>query len=265
MRITKIDAKNELPTNRRVMVAAYARVSTSEEDQLISLEAQKVYYEEYIKSNPEWLFAGLYYDEGITATKVRGRFGLIDMLEDCKDKKIDLVITKSISRFARNTVECLEMIRSLSSIGVAVYFEKENINTLSMESELLLSILSSYAEDESRSISENNKWSIRKRFESGEYKISTPPYGYDVIDGKLIINDEEGKVVREIYKMYLSGKGLYTIEKHLIKNNIKTKRGGNWSSTTIKAILSNEKYTGDSFFMYQYKLHPIGMELIFVN
>lgn len=134
------------------------------------------------------------------------------------------MITKSISRFARNTVECLEMIRSLSSIGVAVYFEKENINTLSMESELLLSILSSYAEDESRSISENNKWSIRKRFESGEYKISTPPYGYDVIDGKLIINDEEGKVVREIYKMYLSGNGLYTIAKHLTKNEIKSKK-----------------------------------------
>lgn len=130
MRITKIDAKNEKYTDKKIRVAAYARVSTSEEDQLISLEAQKAYYEEYIKSNPEWLFAGLYYDEGITATKVRGRFGLIDMLEDCKDKKIDLVITKSISRFARNTVECLEMIRSLSSIGVAVYFEKENINTL---------------------------------------------------------------------------------------------------------------------------------------
>lgn len=252
MRITKIDAKKELYTDKKIRVAAYARVSTSEEDQLISLEAQKAYYEDYIKSNPEWIFAGLYFDEGITATKVRGRFGLIDMLEDCKDKKIDLVITKSISRFARNTVECLEMIRSLSSIGVAVYFEKENINTLSMESELLLSILSSYAEDESRSISENNKWSIRKRFENGEYKISTPPYGYDVVDGKQVINEEEGNVVKEIYKMYLSGNGLYTIEKHLVKNNIKTKRGGKWSSTTIKAILSNEKYTGDSLFQKTY-------------
>ena len=251
MRITKIDAKNEL-YDKKIRVAAYARVSTSEDDQLISLEAQKVYYEEYIKSNPEWLFAGLYYDEGISATKIKGRLGLIDMLEDCKDKKIDLIITKSISRFARNTVECLEMIRSLSSLGVAVYFEKENINTLSMESELLLSILSSYAEDESRSISENNKWSIRKRFENGEYKISTPPYGYDVVDGKLVINEEEGNVVKEIYKMYLSGNGLYTIEKHLVKNKIKTKRGGKWSSTTIKGILSNEKYTGDSLFQKTY-------------
>ena len=170
------------------------------------------------------------------------------MLEDCKDKKIDLVITKSISRFARNTIECLEMIRNLSNLGVAVYFEKENINTLSMEGELLLSILSSYAEDESRSISENNKWAIKKRFESGEYKISTPPYGYDVIEGKLVINIEEGKIVKDIYNMYLSGNGLYTIAKHLIQNNIKTKRGGKWSSTTIKAILTNEKYTGDSLF-----------------
>ena len=159
-RITKIGV-NETPLQKKkIKVAAYCRVSTASDEQIISLEAQKAHYEEYIRANDEWEYVGLYYDEGITGTKKDGRAGLLSMIDDCEDGKIEFIITKSISRFARNTTDCLEMVRSLTDLGISIYFEKENINTGSMESELMLSILSSLAESESVSISENEKWSI---------------------------------------------------------------------------------------------------------
>ena len=164
---------------KKIRVAAYCRVSTDSDAQLESLEAQKTHYENYITSRDDWEFAGLYYDEGITGTKKDKRPELLRLIDDCKAGKVDFVITKSISRFSRNTTDCLELVRKLLALHIPIYFEKENINTGSMESELFLAILSSMAEGESVSISENSKWSIQKRFESGTYKVSYPPYGYD--------------------------------------------------------------------------------------
>ena len=174
-RITKIEGVGGI--KKKTRVAAYARVSTDNDDQLVSLATQKDHYETYIKQNSEWEYAGLYYDEGITGTKKEKRDGLLQMITDCEAGKIDLVITKSISRLARNTTDCLEIVRKLLGLGIFIYFEKEDLNTGSMESELMLTILSSLAESESVSISENEKWSIKRRFMNGTFIIGYPPYG----------------------------------------------------------------------------------------
>lgn len=191
---------------------------------------------------------GLYYDEGISGTKIKGRDGLQSLLEDCFDEEIDLIITKSISRFARNTTECLEMVRKLMAIGVAIYFEKENINTETMDGELMLSILSGFAESESKSISANNTWSIKKRFEEGTYTISVPALGYQNIDGQMVIDEEEKKIVEFIFQSYLDGKGSYRIANQLNDRGVKTKRGKKWSASTVVGILKNETYIGDALF-----------------
>ncbi|MEA4830607.1 MAG: recombinase family protein, partial [Enterococcus thailandicus] len=204
------------------------------------------------KANPDWEFAGIYSDEGITGTKKEKRPGLLRMISDCENKKIDFIVTKSISRFARNTTDCLELVRKLLELGIFIYFEKENINTGSMESELMLSILSGLAESESISISENNKWSVQRRFQNGTYKISSPPYGYDSVDGKLIINKEQADIVRFIFTEILSGKGTQKISDDLNRREIPTKRGGRWRSTTIRGMACNEKYTGDAIFQKTY-------------
>lgn len=252
-RVTKIDTI-ALPglDKKKLRVAAYCRVSTASEEQLESLTTQKEHYENYIKANPEWEFAGLYYDEGITGTKKDKRKGLQSMITACELKQIDFIITKSISRFARNTLDCLEMVRKLIDLGVFLYFEKENINTQSMESELILSILSSMAQDESVSISENNKWGVKTRFKNGTYKISYPPYGYANIDGKMEIVPDEAEIVRGIFKCALTGKGSYTIARELNESKAPTKKGGKWTGTSVREILSNEKYTGDVLFQKTY-------------
>jgi len=186
-KITKIDElpKSHLSKNK-LRVAAYARVSTDSDDQLVSLKAQREHYENYIKSNQEWEFAGLYYDEGISGTKKEKRPELLRMIRDCENDRINFIITKSISRFARNTTDCLELVRHLMNIGVYIYFEKENLNTGDMESELMLSILSGFAAEESASISQNTTWSISKKFQNGSYIIGTPPYGYANVNGDQI-------------------------------------------------------------------------------
>lgn len=165
-RITKIEATPSFAVKKKFRVAAYARVSTRSDEQLLSLETQKEHYDNFINANPEWEYAGLYYDEGISGTKVEKREGLLSLLKDCEDRKIDRVITKSISRFSRNTTDCLEMVRQLDSLNIFLYFEKENVDTEHMSSELMLSILSFIAESESGSISENEKWSITKRYQN---------------------------------------------------------------------------------------------------
>ena len=178
-KVTKIDEITSVSSaDKKIKVAAYCRVSTDSDAQLESLDAQKTHYENYISSRDDWEFVGLYYDEGISGTKKEKRYELMRMINDCEAGKIDFVITKSISRLTRNTTDCLELVRKLLDLNIPIFFEKENINTGSMESELFLSLLSSMAEDESTSISENSKWSIQKRFQNGTYKISCPPYGY---------------------------------------------------------------------------------------
>ncbi len=249
-KIIKIEVAKAI--TKKIRVAAYARVSTDSDEQMLSLETQKEHYESYIKSNPEYEYAGLYYDEGISGTKVENRDGLLQLLNDCENGKIDRVITKSISRFARNTTDCLEMVRNLSKIGVYLYFEKENIDTEHMSSELMLSILSSIAESESKSISENGKWSVRHRFEAGTFIISCPPYGYANVDGKMVIVPHEAQVVKQIFERTISGQGSFLIAKWLNESGVPSKLGGIWHASTVKGLLKNEKYTGDVLFQKTY-------------
>ena len=199
-KITKIAEITSPKINvKKIRVAAYCRVSTDSDAQLESLEAQKTHYENYINSRNDWEFAGLYYDEGITGTKKDKRQELLRLIDDCKSGRVDFIVTKSISRFSRNTTDCLELVRQLIALHIPIFFEKENINTGSMESELFLAILSSMAEGESVSISDNSKWSIQKRFENGTFKVSYPPYGYDWNGEQMLINPEQAAVVKEIF------------------------------------------------------------------
>jgi site-specific DNA recombinase len=243
---------NETRNIEKLNVAAYCRVSTDNAKQLDSLDAQIRHYESYIKSNNKWTLAGVYYDEGMTGTSKDKRTGLLNLIKDCKEGKVNLIITKSISRLARNTADCLELVRSFTELGVCLYFEKENINTQSMESELMLSILAGLAENESLSISENTKWSIRRRFQNGTYKVSDPPYGYDARNGKLVINEEEANIVRHIFSETLAGKGSQKIANELNKRNIKSKRNSKWTANTILGMLQNERYIGDALYQKTY-------------
>lgn len=248
-KVTKISEATAISNIKpKLRVAAYARVSTDSDAQLESLEAQITFYENYILSREDWHFAGLYYDEGITGTKKHKRTELMRMMKDCENGLIDYIITKSISRFSRNTTDCLEMVRKLQELKIPIYFEKENINTLSMESELFLSILSSMAENESVSISDNSKWSIQKRFENGTYKISYPPYGYIWNGEEMVIVPEQAIIVKRIFAELLSGKGTRAIAIGLNREQVPSKKGGNWSAGTINSIVKNEKYAGDVLF-----------------
>lgn len=252
-KVTKIEgAANPKVTLQKIRVAAYCRVSTDTDAQLESLETQKSHYESYIRLHSDWTFAGLYYDEGITGTKKDKRPELMRMISDCEAGKIDYIVTKSISRFSRNTTDCLELVRKLLKLHVPIYFEKENINTGTMESELFLSLLSSMAENESVSIAENSKWSIQKRFEKGTFKISYPPYGYDYDGTNMIVNKQQSAVVRAIFSSVLSGKSCTAIARGLNERGIPSKRGGKWNDTTIRNMIANEKYTGDCLFQKTY-------------
>ena len=250
-RITKIDMPEPLIT-KKLRVAAYCRVSTGSDEQLVSLEAQKSHYESFIKANPEWEFAGVYYDEGITGTKKEKRTQLLRLISDCEAHKVDFIVVKSISRFARNTTDCLELVRKLTDLGVFIYFEKENINTQSMESELMLSILSSLAESESVSISENSKWGVKRRFQNGTFKISYPPYGYDYVDGGMENNQEQAETVKYIFAQVLAGVGTHQIADELNARKVPTKKGGKWTASTVRGMIYNEKYVGDVIFQKTY-------------
>jgi DNA invertase Pin-like site-specific DNA recombinase len=221
-------------------VCAYCRVSTDTEEQLSSYEAQVSYYEDYIKERADWEFAG-------TNTKNRAEF--IRMIDDCLAGRVDLVVTKSISRFARNTLDCLKYVRLLKDKGVAVLFEKENIDTMDSKGEVLLTILSSLAQDESRSIAENSRWGIVRRFQQGKVRVNHTKFtGYDKDkNGELIINEREAVIVRRIFAEYLSGKGIKAICEGLMADYIPTATGGKvWHESVIKKMLQNEKYAGDA-------------------
>ncbi len=247
--VTKIEANQRTTgSEKKLRVAAYCRVSTDSDDQLESLAEQKKHYETYIQAHEKWNFAGLYYDEGISGTKKEKRSELMRLLSDCEAGQIDFIITKSISRFARNTTDCLEMVRKLLAINVAIYFEKENINTTSMESELVLAVLSSLAENESVSISGNEKWSIRQRFQSGTYKMNPPPYGYRWNGEQLEVNNDQAEIVKRIFAEFISGKGVMHIARGLDSDNIVPARGKHWCQSSILRILKNENYTGNAVF-----------------
>lgn len=241
------------PKKRRV--AGYARVSTDLEEQQSSYEAQMDYYLSYIQSRDDWDFVGMYSDEGITATNTKRREGFNQMVEDALEGKIDLIITKSVSRFARNTVDSLTTVRKLKEKGVEIYFEKENIWTLDAKGELLITIMSSLAQEESRSISENTTWGQRKRFADGRASVAYKRFlGYDRgPNGGFIINPDQAKTVKMIYKMFLSGLSYNAIAKELTQKEV-TAPGGKtrWCNKTIQSILSNEKYKGDALLQKSY-------------
>lgn len=240
---------------KKLRVAAYCRVSTDQEDQLHSFEAQVDYYTRYIHERENYEMAGIYADEGISGTNVRKREQFRKMIEDCKTGKIDLVITKSISRFARNTQDCLQYSRMLKNMGIGIIFEKENINTLDSTGELLFTILSSLAQDESRNISENCKWGIRSKFKKGELHLNTCKFlGYDKDeDGKLVINTEQAKTVARIYEEFLWGVNPQQIARELEEEGVPGCCGQTkWYTTTVIGILKNEKHMGDALLQKTY-------------
>jgi site-specific DNA recombinase len=238
------------PVIMRKRVAAYARVSTDKDEQQTSYEAQVDYYTRHIKSNPEWEFVEVYTDEGISGTSTKRREGFKRMMQDALNGGIDLILTKSVSRFARNTVDTLTAIRKLKEKGVEVYFEKENIYTLDAKGELLLTIFSSLAQEESRSISENITWGKRKRFAVGKVTLPYAQFlGYEKgEDGLPKVVEEEAKIVRRIYAMFLEGKTPSSIARILTGDSIPTPSGKiNWQGQVVESILTNEKYYGAAF------------------
>ncbi len=250
-KVTKIEAQPKQEIKLRV--AAYCRVSTDSSEQLESLNAQKSHYSVWISSHKNWSFAGLYYDAGITGTKTECRDGLQSLIHDCRMGKIDMIVTKSISRFSRNTTDCIALVRELLGMEVHIYFEKENLNTGNMESELMLSILSSLAESESVSISENEKWSVKRRFQNGTYKSAYLPYGYTKDEnGDMMIHREEAKIVEQIFTQFLSGVSMAVIAQRLKEQHIPTRKGGKWCAATVRNILENERYVGDAMFQKTY-------------
>ena len=234
--------------------AAYARVSTDSEEQLTSYEAQVDYYTNYIKGRDDWEFISVYTDEGITGTNTKHRDGFNRMVQDALDGKIDLIVTKSVSRFARNTVDSLTTVRKLKEKGVEIYFEKENIWTLDSKGELLITIMSSLAQEESRSISENCTWGQRKRFADGKVTVPFKRFlGYDRgPDGNLVLNPNEAVIVRHIYSMFLQGMSPYGIAAHLTADGIKSPGKDKWNAGAVRSILTNEKYKGDALLQKSY-------------
>jgi len=242
-----------MPVNAEVLskkkrVCAYARVSTDSTDQLNSYNAQITEYTNRIQENLDWDFVDLYADEGTSGTSTKKRVNFLRMLEDARNGKIDLILTKSLSRFARNTVDCLSIIQELRLINVEVFFEKENLSSTDSKVDLMLTIFSSIAQEEARNISENVKWGIRKRYKEGTIRINTSRFlGYDKDEhGKIIINESEAKVVRMIFNLYISGMSYREIAKYLIENGFKNGRKEVvWHPANIMNILKNEKYMGD--------------------
>lgn len=240
---------------KKLRVAAYCRVSTDNEDQLHSFEAQVAYYNKYIDEHENYEMAGLYADEGISGTNTKKRQQFKRMIADCERGKIDLVITKSISRFARNTQDCLQYSRQLKNLGIGIIFEKENINTLDSTGELLFTILSSLAQDESRNISENCKWGIRTKFKNGEMHLNTSKFlGYDKDeDGNLIINPEQARTVERIYNEFLWGRHPQEIAKDLEMEQVPGCNGKTrWYTSTVIGVLKNEKHMGDALLQKSY-------------
>ena len=247
-----INRYTSLPINsmKKRRVAGYARVSTDHEDQVSSYEAQVEYYTNYIKNRNDWEFVKVYTDEGITATNTKKRDGFNTMVADALAGKIDLIVTKSVSRFARNTVDSLTTVRTLKDKGIEIFFEKENIWTLDSKGELLITIMSSLAQEESRSISENVTWGCRKHVADGKV---TFPYSRvlglekDKETGKIVVNPEQAETVRLIYRLFLQGMASHSISKELTRRGLKSPSGkDHWHRSTVLGILRNEKYKGDA-------------------
>lgn len=260
--VTKIEA-NPLLTSKRneykqLNVAAYCRVSTDSEDQLQSYDAQVKYYTDHICKNPKWHFVGIYADEGITGTLVNKRERFKAMIKDCEKGKIDLILTKSVSRFARNTVDSLNYVRRLKAMGIGVFFEEQNIDTLMTDSEMFIGLYSVMAQAESENISDNVKWGVRKRMSDGTYAFNYRTYGYRKgADGEPEVIPEEAEVIKKIYNLYLDGYSVNKIALHLNENGTKSRSGGEWKKSTVQGVLTNEKYVGDFLMQKSYSVDCI--------
>ena len=258
MRVVVIPAKSSEENKQAakcLRVAAYGRVSTDDEEQKTSYEAQIGYYTEKINQNPEWQMAGIFADEGISGTQAKKRPEFLKMIRLCRQRKIDIILTKSLSRFARNTVDSLGYIRELRALGIAVISEKENINTLTAESEMLITIMSCFAQAESESISKNVSWGVRQSFKNGNVPMQYARLlGYRKgHGGNAEIIPEEAEVVKEIYRCYLDGMSMNLIADRLNEKGLTTKGGSSpYRKTVVQRILTNEKYTGDALLQKTY-------------
>lgn len=246
----------KLPTRKRV--AAYARVSMETERLHHSLSAQVSYYSSLIQSNPEWIYAGVYADEGISGTSTEKRAEFQRMLADCEAGRIDIILTKSISRFARNTVDLLNTVRHLRELGIEVRFEKENINSLSGDGEVMLTLLASFAQSESESISNNVKWGVRKRMQQGIPNGHFRIYGYRWEGDDLVIVPEEAAIVKRIFQNFLDGKSRLETEREFAAEGITTREGCRWVDSNIKVVLTNVTYTGNLLLQKEFIEDPIG-------
>ena len=248
--ITEITRQKPAPA--QIRLAAYCRVSSDSSDQLHSFAAQIKYYSEYCKRHPEYKFVDIYADEGITGTSMEKRDDFRRMLRDCKKGLIDRIIVKSMSRFARNTEEMLTALRALEQMEVSVYFEEQGLDTKSMNSEMFATFPGMVAQQESVSISQNMRWSYKKRMESGEFNCCAPAYGFDLINGELVINETEAAVIRRIFDLYLQGIGMQTIANILNNEGVRRQYGREkWHHTTVKYVLNNERYKGDALLQKQ--------------
>ena len=256
--ITKIEANPILSSRkdeyRRLRVAAYCRVSTDEEDQLNSLETQMQYYTSKIAENPNWSMVGIYADEGISGTRADKRDQFMKLMRDCQKGKVDYILTKSTTRFARNTVDSLTWIRKLRAIGIGVYFEEQNLDSSKVENETLIGFFSVMAQSESESISGNVKWGIHKRMRNGTYAVRFDMLGYRKgDDGQPYIVQEEAEIVRALFNRFLDGATMGQLKDFLESQNILTRQGkAEWSASVIRKMLSNEKYVGDVLYQKTY-------------
>ncbi len=236
-----------------IRCAAYCRVSSDSEDQLNSFMAQTRYYGQIFEYSETEKLIDIYADEGVTGTREDKRDEFQRMMRDCRKGKIDRIYTKSISRFARNTRDCLNNVRELKSLGITIFFEKENIDTANMTDEMMITIMGGLAQEESTSLSQNMRWSVQKRMQNGTYKIARPPFGFNIINGELEVNETQAKIVNQIFNWYISGCGLLKIADILNENNIPSNQlQGKWTADVVKYILTNERYIGDAVFQKNY-------------
>ena len=262
-RVTRIDANPMLARKRndtkRLRVAAYCRVSTDDEEQLNSYEAQIAYYTEAIAKNPSWIFAGIYADEGISGTMTAKRKNFLRLMDDCEKGKVDMILTKSISRFARNTVDSLSWVRKLRAMNIGVYFEEQAIDSLKAENEMLIGLFSVIAQSESENISANVKWGVQQRMKNGTYRSNFKCFGYKRGENGIPeIVQEQAEIVRTIFDRYLDGASCGQICDCLMQIGAPTPSDGKpWHRKTIEKMLRNEKYAGDLILQKTFTCDPI--------
>ena len=239
--------------NTKIRCAAYCRVSSDSEDQLNSFMAQTRYYSQVFENSETEELIDIYADEGITGTREDKRDEFQRMMKDCHRGKIDRIYTKSISRFSRNTRDCLKNVRELKSLGITIFFEKENIDTANMTDEMMITIMGGLAQEESTSISQNMRWSIQKRMQNGTYKNATPPFGFKKVNGDLEVDENQALIVRQMFEWYISGFGLQAIAEKLNSMNLpSSKQSVLWKADNVKYVLKNERYIGNAVYQQSY-------------